>query len=83
MVEEEDLAILKENIGQLAINFRGITNAERGALFLFLKKLRENNERIKIVHIHSLRADIADIVSYAKNHFEVFTNIECLNMSIA
>jgi anti-anti-sigma regulatory factor len=76
-------AILKENMGHLAINFRGVTSIESDALFLFLKKLIGMNERIKIINIESLREDIADIVTYAKKYFEVYTIIEGLNVSSA
>jgi anti-anti-sigma regulatory factor len=76
-------AILEENIGQLAINFRGITSIESDALFLFLKKLLGMKERIKIINIESLRADMADIVTYAKRHFEVYTIVEGMNASVA
>ncbi len=75
--------ILNENMGHLAINFRGVTTIERDALFLFLKKLRDKNERIMIINIDSLRADIADIINYAKRYFEVYTIIEGLNASTA
>ncbi|MGA1796238.1 MAG: B12-binding domain-containing radical SAM protein [bacterium] len=74
---------LKENMGHLAINFSGVTCAERDTLFLFLKRLRSKKERIKIISIDSLRADMADVVAYARSYFEVFTDIEGLTASLA
>lgn len=74
---------LKENMGHLAINFSGVTCAERDTLFLFLKRLRGKKERIKIINIDSLRADMADVVAYARSYFEVFTDIEGLTASLA
>jgi anti-anti-sigma regulatory factor len=76
-------AYLKENRGLLALNFSGVTRTERGALLLFLKRLRGNKERIKIVSIDSLRADMADVVNYAKSSFEVFRDVEGLTASLA
>ncbi|MBW1854272.1 MAG: hypothetical protein JRJ00_06275, partial [Deltaproteobacteria bacterium] len=55
---------LKKNRGHLAINFSGVTSTERDALLLFLKRLRGNKERIKIVNIDSLRTDMVDVVNY-------------------
>jgi anti-anti-sigma regulatory factor len=75
--------ILNEKMGHLAINFRGVTSIEEDALFLFLKNLRDRNERIKIINIDSLEADINDTVNYAKSHFEVYTTIEGLKVSPA
>jgi len=74
---------LNENKGHLAINFSGVTNTEPDALFKFLKRLRGNEERIKIVSIDSLRTDIADIVNYAKRYFDVFVDVEGLTASLA
>ncbi len=76
-------AYLKENRGLLALNFSGVTRTERGALLLFLKRLRGNKERIKIISIDSLRADMADVVNYAKSYFEVFGDVEGLTASLA
>jgi radical SAM superfamily enzyme YgiQ (UPF0313 family)/anti-anti-sigma regulatory factor len=76
-------AYLKENMGHLAINFNGITCAERDALFLFLKRMRGNKKRIKIISIDSLRTEMADVVLYAKNYFEVFMDVEGLTASLA
>jgi anti-anti-sigma regulatory factor len=76
-------AYLKENRGLLALNFSGVTRMERSALLLFLKRLRGNKERIKIISIDSLRADMADVVSYAKSYFEVFRDVEGLTASLA
>jgi anti-anti-sigma regulatory factor len=73
---------LKENIGHLAINFSGVTSTERDALFLFLKRLKGKKERIKIISIDSLRADMADVVNYARSYFEVFLNVEGLTASL-
>lgn len=64
-------AYLKENSGHLAINFSGVTEIEREALLRFLKKLRGYRNRIKLVNIESLREEIADVVAYARNYFEV------------
>jgi hypothetical protein len=77
------MAYLRENMGQLAINFSGVTLAERDALLLFLKRLRGNKDRIKIISIDSLRADMADVVNYAKNYFDVFMDVEGLTASLA
>jgi haloalkane dehalogenase len=74
---------LKENMGHLAINFSGVTRAEQDALLLFLKRLRGNKKRIKIISIDSLRSDMADVVNYAKSYFEVFMNVEGLTASLA
>jgi anti-anti-sigma regulatory factor len=74
---------LKKNRGHLAINFSGVTSTERDALLLFLKRLRGNKERIKIVSIDSLRTDMADLVNYAKSYFEVFMDVEGLIASLA
>ena len=76
-------AYLKENRGHLAINFSGVTSTERDALHLFLKRLRGKKERIKIISIDSLRADMADVVNYAKSYFEVFMDVESLTASLA
>ncbi|MEE8382964.1 MAG: radical SAM protein [Thermodesulfobacteriota bacterium] len=74
---------LKKNRGHLAINFSGVTSTERDALLLFLKRLRGNKERIKIVNIDSLRTDMVDVVNYAKSYFEVFMDVEGLTASLA
>ena len=74
---------LKKNRGHLAINFSGVTSTERDALLLFLKRLRGNKERIKIVNIDSLRTDMLDVVNYAKSYFEVFMDVEGLTASLA
>jgi hypothetical protein len=52
-------------------------------LLLFLKRLRGNKERIKIISIDSLRADMEDVVNYAKSYFEVFRDVEGLTTSLA
>ncbi|MBN1578266.1 MAG: hypothetical protein JW913_17025 [Chitinispirillaceae bacterium] len=74
---------LKENSGNLAINFGGVTSAEHGSLLMFLKRLKTDGARIKLVSIDSLQADMADAVAYAKNCFQVFMDIECLTASFA
>jgi haloalkane dehalogenase len=74
---------LRENRGHLAINFSGVTSTERDALLLFLKRLRGNKERIKIISIDSLRTDMVDVVNYAKSYFEVFMNVEGLTASLS
>ncbi|MGA1841013.1 MAG: hypothetical protein ACMUIU_10340 [bacterium] len=76
-------AYLKENMGHLAINFNEITCAERDTLFLFLKRLRGNKKRIKIINIDSLNTEMADVVQYAKNYFEVFMDVDGLDASLA
>jgi radical SAM superfamily enzyme YgiQ (UPF0313 family)/anti-anti-sigma regulatory factor len=76
-------AYLKENRGHLALNFSGVTSTEPGALLLFLKKLRGNKERIKIISIDSLRTDMVEVVNYAKSYFEVFLDVEGLTASLA
>jgi anti-anti-sigma regulatory factor len=76
-------AYLKGNREHLAINFSGVTNTERAALLSFLKRLRGNKERIKIINIDSLRTDMADVVNYAKSYFEVFMDIEGMTASLA
>lgn len=73
---------LRETRGHIAINFKGVTSMERTAMLAFLKKLRSNSERIKIISIESLHADMADVVAYARNYFEVFIDVEGLNRSI-
>jgi haloalkane dehalogenase len=74
---------LSENKGTLAINFSGVTKTEPEALFHFLKKIKGEKERIKIVSLDSLRADIAEAITYAKRYFEVFVDIERLTASFA
>ena len=74
-------AYLKENRGLLALNFSGVTRTERSALLLFLKDCGAIRE-IKIVSIDSLRADMADVVNYAKSYFEVFGDVEGLTASL-
>jgi anti-anti-sigma regulatory factor len=76
------MAYLKENMGQLAINFSEVTITEQNALLLFLKKLRGKKERIKIINIDSLRTDMVDVVNYAKSYFEVFMDVEGLTASL-
>ena len=73
--------ILNKNIQNLAINFRGVTFTERDALFLFLKKLRVQKNRIKIISIETLRADLSDVVIYAKKYFEVYDDVDSLTAS--
>ena len=51
-------------------------------MLAFLKKLRSNSERIKIISIESLHADMADVTAYARNYFEVFLDVEGLNRSL-
>ncbi len=74
---------LKENSGNLAINFGGVTSTEHNSLLTFLKRLKGHEERIKLVSIDSSRTDMADVVAYAKNYFQVFMDVECLTASIA
>jgi hypothetical protein len=52
-------------------------------LILFLKRLRGNKERIKIISVGSLRTDMVDVVNYAKSYFEVFMDVESLTTSLA
>jgi hypothetical protein len=77
------IAFLNENRGSLAINFSGITITERDALLVILKRLRGKKERIKIISINSLRADITDAITYAKTYFEVFNTVEDLHTNLA
>lgn len=74
---------LKNSTGNLAINFSGVTTIDRDILFLFLERLRGYKERIKIISIDSLRAEMTDVVNYAKNYFEVFTDVESLTTALA
>jgi anti-anti-sigma regulatory factor len=74
---------LKENTGNLAINFGGVTSAERRPLLMFLKRLRNDEARIRLVSIDSWQTDMADVVAYAKNYFQVFMDVECLTASFA
>ena len=76
-------AYLKGNREQLAINFSGVTSTEQGALHSFLKRLKRNKERIKIISIDSFGSDMADVVNYAKTYFEVFMDVEGLTASLA
>jgi anti-anti-sigma regulatory factor len=76
-------AHLDNHSGSIAINFSGVTWTEREALLMFFKKLRVYKERIKIVSIDSLKTDMADVVKYARNYFEVFIDVEKLAESVA
>ncbi len=76
-------AYLKEHTGKLALNFHGVTEIERDALLRFFKKLRGYRERIKIVNVDSLSAEVADVIAYARNYFEVSVEEECLAKSTA
>jgi len=75
-------AYLQENRGQLALNFKGVAEAERDALLTFLKKLQGSKERIKIVSLQSLEADLTDVISYARRYFEVFLDVDGLDASL-
>ncbi|HMD68070.1 MAG TPA: hypothetical protein VKF42_04260 [Chitinivibrionales bacterium] len=74
---------LRENSGNLAINFCGVTSTEHGSLLSFLKRLKGDEARIKLVSIDSSQTDMADVVAYAKNYFQVFMDVECLTASFA
>ena len=74
---------LQGSTGNLAINFSGVTTIDRDILFLFLERLLGYKERIKIISIDSLRAEMADVVNYAKNYFEVFMDVESLTTELA
>jgi haloalkane dehalogenase len=74
---------LKENMSHLAINFSGVTSTERDALLGFLKKLRGQKDRIKIVSIDSRRPELADVINYAKSYFDVYADVNSLTASIA
>ncbi len=74
---------LMENRGHLAINFKGITSFDQDALLIFLKKLTDYKERIKIISIDSLQAEMADVVTYARKYFEVFMDVDGLNKSLS
>ena len=76
-------AYLKGNREPLAINFSGVTSTEQSALLSFLKRLKRNKERIKIISIDSFGSDMADVVNYAKTYFEVFMDVEGLTASLA
>jgi hypothetical protein len=76
-------AYLKGNREQLAINFSGVTSTEQSALLSFLKRLKGNKERIKIISIDSFGSDMADVVNYAKTYFDVFMDVEGLTASLA
>ena len=65
---------LRENTGPLAINFSGLTNIEQEALLKFFKKLRGYKERIKIINIDALKTEMADVVKYARDYFEVLVD---------
>lgn len=69
---------LAKNQGNLAINFRGLTSIDRGALLMFFKKLRAYSERIKLVSIDYLKNEWGDIVNYAKSYFDVLTDEDSL-----
>ncbi len=73
---------LKEQKGNLALNFSGVTTTERTALLVFLKQLRGYQKRITFISIESLRTDMADVIAYARSHFEVFINVEGLAASL-
>lgn len=75
------VSYMQKNRGHLAINFKGVTSIERDALLMFLKKLRGYKDRVKIISIDSLQADMADVVAYAKSYFEVFVDVEGLPAS--
>jgi radical SAM superfamily enzyme YgiQ (UPF0313 family)/anti-anti-sigma regulatory factor len=76
-------ACQKENMRHLAINFSRVTSIDRDALLLFLKKLKGQKDKIKIISIDSLREDLADVVNYAKNYFEVYTDVDSMTASFA
>ncbi|MBN1980586.1 MAG: hypothetical protein JW795_03585 [Chitinivibrionales bacterium] len=73
---------LKENKGHCALNFSGITGIECPALLEFLKGLRSYRDRIKLISIDSVRLDIADAITYARKHFDVFSDVEGLTASL-
>jgi haloalkane dehalogenase len=74
---------LKENSGNLAINFCGVTSTEHKSALMFLKRLRNDEARIKLVSIDSWQKDMADVVAYAQSYFQVFMDVECLTASFA
>mgnify|MGYP001814094235 FL=1 len=74
---------LQTSTGNLAINFSGLTTIDRDILFLFFERLLGYKERIKIISIDSLRAEMADVVNYAKNYFEVIMDVESLTTESA
>jgi len=62
---------LRDNTGHIVINFSGLTAVERAALLRFLKTLRSHSERIKLMNLDALKADVADVVAYARTYFDV------------
>ena len=75
-------AYLRNNFGQLAINFSGVTITKRNALLLFLKRIKTNKNRIKIISLDSIRKDMSDVINYASKYFKLFKNIEDLIASL-
>ncbi len=81
--KERVVTYLSENKGLLAINFSGLTKADPDALSGFLKKIKGDRERIKIVSLDALRSDLADVMNYAKRYFDVFGDVERMAASLA
>ncbi len=64
---------LAEHRGHLALSFAGLTRHEPGALMALLEKLKAYRERIKLIDIDCLQADVA---AYARSCFEVIADLQ-------
>lgn len=73
---------LKKHCGQIAINFKGVTRVEGDTLMALLKRLIIHKDRVKIISIHAIQTDVADVVVYARSYFEVFMDMEGLANSL-
>jgi len=71
---------LTEHRGQLAITFTGLTCDEPGALLTLLEKLKEYHERIQLIDIDSLQAEVT---AYAHSFFEVIADLQGLHENTA
>ncbi len=74
---------LSEHTGNLAINFNGVTTIEREAILSFLEKLKDYKARIKIVSSDFLRSEMEDVIQYARQYFDVFSDEDGLAASMA
>jgi len=71
---------LAEHRGYLAITFTGLTCDEPGTLLTLLEKLKEYRERIKLIDIDSLQAEVT---AYAHSCFEVIADLQGLHEKTA
>lgn len=72
------IACLNEHRGQLALNFRGLTNVEHDALLRMCEKLTQYRDRVKLVSLEAVATELTEAVHYARSCFEVFSDEQCL-----